>query len=96
MSTKKEPVQHQAKTGQAIAGGQSVTNCTEYSTSQNKNQAIIGGFAMKNAKIDEPTGLDPYESETVTSERSIFEYIAVAIIAIIVLPFCLLFDWFRK
>lgn len=59
MSGKKEPVQLKIakQSGQAIVGGQSVTNCTEYSTSCNKNQTgkiakmkKIAKFAFRLAK----------------------------------------------
>lgn len=60
MSTKKEPVQLKIakQRGQAIVGGQSVTNCTKYSTSCHQNQTgknqkmkKIAKFAFRVVKV---------------------------------------------
>lgn len=46
---------------------------------------------MKNAKIDEPTGLDPYESETVTSDAPNWAYGLITVLLFILAPL----RWFK-
>lgn len=46
---------------------------------------------MKNAEIDEPTGLDPYESETINDEMPGWVFALLAVFLFVTAPL----RWFK-